>query len=138
MGITPPQLVKATHEFFRLHWRLRERPPVWCQKPFIGVGYFTGGHLPGCYALVRGHRVVYVGSAISRGNKRYEHYGLHSRMLSYVRRDRSIHRPDGQPGWTFRHGHSAIYTIGFPSERAYLAIALEHFPVGRFGDDLEN
>ncbi len=138
MPITPQRLRTATDEFFRLHWNLPDAPPAWCKRPFTGVGALEAGELPGCYALARGTGIVYIGSAISRGNARYVGYGLHSRILSYMQRDRSVHRADGQRVWSFRHGHSAIYTIGFPIERGYLAIALEHFLVGRFQDHLEN
>jgi hypothetical protein len=138
MPITPQRLRTATNEFFQLHWNLPEAPLVWCQRAFVGVGALEGGELPGCYALARDGGIVYIGSAISRGNSRYVGYGLHSRILSYMQRDRSVRRPDGQRVWRFRHGHSGIYTIGFPLKRGYLAIALEHFLVSRFQDQLEN
>jgi hypothetical protein len=139
MPITVQRLRTATEEFFRLHWNLPEAPPTWFERPFTGVGFpSTTGHLPGCYALARETGVVYIGSAISRGKTRYVGYGLHSRLLSYVRRDRSVRRPDGQHVWSFTRGHSSIYTIGFPLKRGYLALALEHFLVGRFQDQLEN
>ena len=138
MPITARRLRSATDEFFRLHWNLREAPPSWCKQPFTGVGALDRGELPGCYALMRDGDIVYIGSAISRGNQRYVGYGLHSRILSYMRRDRSVRRADAQRVWSFRHGHSGIYTIGFPLKRGYLAVALEHFLVGRFQDNLEN
>jgi hypothetical protein len=138
MPITPQRLRTATEEFFRLHWNLPEPPPSWCKRPFVGIGALHAGELPGCYALARKTGIVYIGSAVSRGNVRYVGYGLHSRILRYIRRDRSVHRPDGERVWSFTHGHSGIYTIGFPLERGYLAIALEHFLVGRFQNQLEN
>ena len=138
MPITPQRLRTARDEFFRLHWNLLGTPPTWCKRTFTGVGALDAGELPGCYALVRGTGIVYIGSAISRENPRYVGYGLHSRILSYMRRGRLIQRTDGRRVWSFRHGHSGIYTIGFPLERGYLAIALEHFLVGRFQNQLEN
>ena len=134
MPVSRRQLIKATEEFFRLHWKLDFSPPIWCKKPFIGVGSIDSPELPGCYALMRKKQIVYVGSAVSRGNKRYVGYGLNSRILSYIRRDRSIRRADGQRVWKFRYDHSGIYTIGFPIDRGYLASALEQFLIGRFGN----
>jgi hypothetical protein len=135
--MTSHRLKSATNEFFKLHWNLSEPSPRWCKRPFEGIGYLECGNLPGCYALVKDNNIVYIGSAISRGKKQYVGYGLHSRILSYIKRDRSIKRTDEQPAWTFRHGHTAIYTIGFSRERSYLAIALEHFLIGKL-PELEN
>ena len=135
MSISLKEIAVATDEFFKLHWLIPgETPPEWSSEPYTGTGFIPFGKLPGCYALLRVGEVVYIGSGVSRGNARYQGWGLASRLRQYTRRNAAA----GDDIWSFRYGHTGVHTIGFPTNRAYLVLALEMFLISRFSDRLDN
>ena len=136
MPLSRNRLVKETEHFLALHWPPNESKPTWSDKPWTGIDSVPHYNLQGCYALLRGDRITYIGSAFGRGNTLRRGFGISSRLAGYyVRRDRTVIREDKVPVYTFRHGYTAAYTIGF-SCYSYLAIALEHYLIGRFAADL--
>jgi hypothetical protein len=132
MPVSFTHLEHATREFFRLHWTLTESPPKWSQESWCGIGPIPSHDRPGCYALLQGDSVLYIGSAVGRGSARYKDFGLSLRVGRYLSRDRDVRRDDGLPVYAFRYDYTALHTIGFPRDMAYLVIALEYFLIGRF------
>jgi hypothetical protein len=138
MPVRQVELTEATAVFFDRHWNVPEPRPHWCETAWDGIGSVPFHDQPGCYALLRDGLVVYIGSAVGVGSKRYRSFGISFRLNSYIRRDRGRRRGDGKPVYRFRRNHTGAYTIGFPPQYAYLALALEHFLIGCFADQLEN
>lgn len=132
MKMEPDQktLMEFTEEFFRKHWNKEEigkEPPQWSGK------YFLEGSIPnhdkqGCYAFVRGNKITYIGVGTAQGSGRYRGHGIGSRFQSYMKVE-----SEGKYSATDEKLKEADYliTIGFDSEHAYLANALELFLIGR-------
>ena len=140
VSLTRTQLVRATNHFFDLHWPASEERPEWSNPLYVGIGHIPSGHLPGCYAIVRDSRIRYIGSGVARCNDRYPNHGLAARTHNYMRRDFAASKahPERMPIWTFRYGDEGFYSIGFPSARSYLAVALEFYLTDRFAQHLDN
>lgn len=133
-------LQESTCRFFDRHWHaptLGSVPPTWaCWSEFKGS--VPNHQYSGCYALFEGHTLTYVGLGASRGGGLYPEHGISRRLMAHViRSDRE--RGDGwaklRPGW---ERVTTIYTIGFPSEVAYIAPALESFLIRDFSGRLRN
>jgi hypothetical protein len=136
---TIEDLKVATKEFFTLHWLVKDVPvPEWWPEPYKGRGHIPFASLPGCYALERECKIVYVGSGVGRGNDRYPGHGLVTRVHQYTMRDREAPGQKEFRPRAFRFGHTAIYTIGFQQDFAYMVPALECYLIDRFIDTLEN
>ncbi|MGO5000539.1 hypothetical protein [Oceanisphaera sp. W20_SRM_FM3] len=123
-----------TDSFFEKHWssHLPTRPEwndVWA---FIGG--LPGGDTQGVYLLMsENEEVLYIGVGASKVGGRYSGHGIGSRVSEYHRMaegQRSVsleqrkYIPKGD--WAER-GLAKIVTIGFTSEYAYMAYALEAF-----------
>ena len=129
-------LKRHTAEFFRRHWdpeSLKEESPTW-KGPYRFEGSLEDHDKQGCYAVENNGEIVYLGSGVSRGGGLYEGHGIGTRIGHILVWDRSKPRPIAtrvykpRPKW---QGISAIYTIGFPTEWAYLALALEAYLISR-------
>lgn len=139
--ITRTQLVRATNKFFDLHWPDGEQRPAWSDSLYTGTGHVPFGHLPGCYAIVRGGSIRYIGSGVARCNDRYPNYGLAARTHNYLRRDfhASKKHPEKTPIWTLRDPHDeGLYCVGFPASRSYLVVSLEFYLTDAFCERLHN
>ena len=95
-------------------------------------GKVPNGKSKGCYAILEGEEVVYIGLGAKRGSGIYRGHGLNGRLKRYSRWDRislsekRVRVPVKQ--WS---NVMSIHTIGFPEEYSYLAHALEIFLLRR-------
>lgn len=128
--ITLEQLHERTAAFFDLHWPQGEPQPEWSSS-WTFTDTIPNHDQQGCYALLNGSRVLYIGVGAGRGPAAYLGAGLGSRLHRYWRRHRTTPLlPDGKANyepaadWS---DASAIVTIPFPADRSYLAYALEPF-----------
>jgi hypothetical protein len=121
-------MMKETSSFFNMHWNkdaIKSDPPKWEKWKkendiFINsIPYLENG---GCYALLKGEEIIYIGSGVSRGYERYINRGISNRLISHVVKSHN------RVGWVPRDNWSHItdiYTIGFGEEIASIALALE-------------
>ena len=138
--ITRDDLREATRRFFAKHWNPalcdQHEPPDW-SEPWELVGEMPGSARQGCYALVEGGVVTYIGKGGGRGSGGYPECGLGKRIGAYMRRAKDKGRTDGQRVYEFRElyrKHTGIMTIAFPSGYGYLALALEAYLIAEFTD----
>jgi len=120
------QLSKATSDFFDRHWDLSELPPIW-NPPWRFQGENHGQDAPGCYALIHGENVHYIGVATRHVEGRYAGSSLGARIANYWERvpgtPAGIYRPVSR--WTDKI--DGIIMIRLPESRWYLALALEGY-----------
>ena len=137
--LTKSNLQSVTNDFFKLHWNDKDlgQPPSW-----DGVWNFKGtvpNHdTPGCYALLAGDEVIYIGVGARKGSGHYEEHGLGARISSYWRKlapgsktkeaQDCIYQPVKK--WQER-GVDTILTLGLPRGRGYLAYSLEAYLIAR-------
>lgn len=139
--ISHPELIRASDEFFHLHWVRGEERPFWTSDLYTGIGHMAHGDQPGCYAIVRRGSIRYIGLAAGKGNARYPNFGLAGRTHNYLIRDFAASRahPERLPMWKLRYeGDEGLYCIGFPFARSYLAAALESYLIDKFRERLHN
>ena len=129
---TKEVLEKETVNFFSMHWNPAnvnvECPGGW--EEYSMKGPMKNRESPGCYALMNGENVVYVGSAVSRGAGIYINHGLGKRIGEYTRvkdwggstKERTYKFVDGWEGKV-----DSIITLGFHKDFSYLVPALEAF-----------
>lgn len=125
-------LKRFTNEFFRRHWSdsLTQPIPTWNNdwKWKGSVPYHDKG---GVYALFdASHTIVYIGLGASVGGGLYKAHGISRRLLAHVittdrTKGRGFYIPQKQ--WS---EVAAIGALGFPTEYAYLAPALEDYLIG--------
>uniref|UniRef100_UPI0033404149 hypothetical protein n=1 Tax=Castellaniella defragrans TaxID=75697 RepID=UPI0033404149 len=124
-----PEIIRAkTNEFFRLHWPKTEteEAPVWeSWDPFLRTP-IPNYDKPGCYALVAGDTVDYVGLAISKGWGAYKKNGISIRLYGHVLLVDKSKDSTYMLREKWRH-ITGICTIPFPDKYIYLAPALERF-----------
>jgi hypothetical protein len=126
-------LYESANLFFSRHWKtdILELPtPTWV-GPYRFEGPVPEGRKGGCYALFRGSNLVYVGVGSSKGSRIYPEHGITRRLMSHVMRADSTKgkgRYAPLPRWSYV---TEIHVIGFPSEQACLAYALEDFLIGK-------
>jgi hypothetical protein len=133
---TVVDLKQRTRTFLARHWdpgRLGAAPS-W-SKPWRFQGSIPNHDLPGCYALLQGDEVVYIGAGAGKGKLRYIGHGLGSRLQNYFARDFTVKATD-LGGWQYRPtarapGITAVATIGFGVRYWYMAHALEAFLIDR-------
>ena len=127
---------RETQEFIRRHWDISkldtEESPIWCEYGLTGT--CPNEDRPGCYALVEGGEVTYIGSGASQGHGIYEGCGLGHRLNGYLQYDRTQpaatladRRYKPKPQYTF----TSLHTFGFPRVYGYMALALESFLLNR-------
>lgn len=87
--------------------------------------------MQGVYAFVKEHTVTYIGVGTSFGSGRYASHGLGRRFKAYTRVIDGAHTPT-DPRLI---DAGCMMTIGFPSEHAYLANALELFLISRMNTE---
>ena len=135
------RILKASlKKFLDLHWHssFTHERPVW-SKCWTGIGELPNRQLPGCYALLSGQGIEYIGSGIRRGKNGYTDNGLGGRAAAtYSRWDKQATLGDGTRIYRFMDGWKGVYTVGFPPELGYLALAFEHFLIIRHGAHLRN
>jgi hypothetical protein len=123
-------LEQNTSAFFRRHWvadEIGDSPPRW--KPWKEFLYSSvpNHDKAGCYALVCGQELMYVGLGASKGGGIYDEHGLSRRLMAHVicaDRERGGEWSKLQPTWSSITG---LYTIGFAKDSAYLAASLETY-----------
>ena len=121
---------KETAAFFNRHWG-GVKPPVWSENPYTFQGEIPNGTSRGCYALLEGRKVVYIGLGVKRGKGRYEGHGIDARLkkgyLRAVKRKKSSGKDQPRVPVKKWASITAIYTIGFPEKYSYLANSLEAY-----------
>ena len=128
--ITLERLKAATEDFFTRHWVERElgpKPTFWDGR-WEFKGTVPNHDKPGCYALLSGKEVVYIGVGARRGAGRYEGMGLGAR-LTHVWKTKGGQRTgeyEPEKKWADRK-IDAVATMGLPRKYGYLAYALEAF-----------
>jgi hypothetical protein len=128
----------ATIQFFKLHWSSKELPPFpeWSDE-YHFVGEIFNNEKQGCYVLLKDNSVVYIGSAVSKGNGLYTECGIGYRFNKYLRWDKTKAKDINQRHYLPKEEIADITsarTIGFSSGFGYLALALEAFLIVRFKD----
>lgn len=124
------ELNNATKMFFDRHWNdacdIGTSPAWTAWQPFLR-GSVPNHTKSGCYALFQKDKLIYVGLGASRGSERYVEHGISRRLLAHVIcRDHER----GSEWHKLRHGWEhidAIHTLGFESQTAYMAAAVETF-----------
>ncbi|MBW1732720.1 MAG: hypothetical protein JRJ75_17950 [Deltaproteobacteria bacterium] len=133
--VTIDQIQKVTDEFLGRHWHLNQldttEVPAW-KGPYSFFGNVPNGDKQGCYALINGNEVVYIGLGISRGYGTYEGHGIGARLNNHVLKwDRNRPPKDKRrfymPRKYWKDKLTGIHTIGFPRRYGYMACALEAF-----------
>lgn len=120
--------------FFEKHWNIASPArPEW-NDVWAFIGGLPGGDTQGVYLLMNeSDEVLYIGVGASKVGGRYSGHGIGSRASAYhcmaegqrsVSLEQRKYVPKGD--WTER-GLAKIVTIGFTSEYAYMAYALEAF-----------
>jgi hypothetical protein len=123
-------LEEATNTFFRKHWSVSEvsfQFPEWKAWREFLYGSVPNYDVGGCYALFAESELLYVGLGASQGGGLYPNHGISRRLMAHViasDRQRGTSWSKLRDSW---NNVTAIYTIGFPNEVAYLAAALESF-----------
>lgn len=136
--ITMSDIQEATKRFFARHWSIADcdgRPaPDW-SEPWRLVGAMPSTDKQGCYVLLVGDMVKYIGSGVGRGFGRYKECGLGARTWNYMKWDRSKKTSLAQRVYVMTKPYvdvTSLATIGFPSGYGYLALALEAFLISEF------
>lgn len=124
------KLEQTTNQFFLRHWSNENLPyqrPDWMEWKDFLYGSVPNYDLGGCYVLFSGNDLIYVGLGASRGSGLYVDHGISRRLMAHVI---ASDRLRGKEWSKLREPWSnvtALFTIGFPNEYAYLAAALESF-----------
>ena len=145
MGITTEpislgDLRDATRQFFNLHWCLDESkiadpPPEW-NDPWLFQGTIPKQDKPGCYALLDGENIKYIGVGAGQAPGDYQHAGLGKRLHEYWRRDNNyldlpLNERKYKPSEKYAEWLTGIITMGLDKNYGYLARALEAFLIAR-------
>ena len=125
---TYTSLVELTANFFHLHWNnhLLGDCPTWLTWDNFLFGSVPNHAHAGCYAVLFGENLGYVGLGASRGGGIYVEHGISRRLT------RNVIQPDRARGrdWSKLRDRyadaTAICTIGLPSAN-YLAASLETY-----------
>ena len=133
MDATVEALRRETGQFFRRHWNVDAcgcNPPEWRSTPARFTGSVPCHDMGGCYALVEGGVVVYIGLGASHGGGLYPEHGISRRLLKHAIRQDSEGRCEPQTKWS---SVTEIWTIGFGHDLKYIALALEDYLIGSLG-----
>ena len=132
--ISKQDLEKTTKEFLIRHCIVDSNSDsideTWSEYNFVGS--IPNQDRMGCYALVRGGNVIYIGSGTKLGNGIYEGFGIGSRLSAHVvswdktekTKDKTDRKYKPKEKWK---GVSQIYTYGFSKNLGYMAPALEAY-----------
>ena len=121
-------LVAATNDFCIKFCNSKLNFPSWNTNDIWEFdGTIKDGNKRGCYALLRGEEIIYVGVGIGHSTETYKGSGLGDRLKNYwiVNKGKSgegakMYR--SRDNWSEING---IITIGFDEENYFLAAALE-------------
>ena len=124
-------LKRETDTFFHRHWVTAEigaAPPKWESSPSRFTGSIPNYNKGGCYALIEGGTVVYIGVGTRLGAGRYTEHGISLRLLSHVIHPVGEGRHEPRERWS---SVTEILTIGFDPGQTYLAPSLEDYLIGK-------
>ena len=128
--ITVSQLHQATTKFFdRYIAKNLDLPTTWsAPKKTDGTsGLSPNGDRSGCYALLAGDEVKYVGVGRSWKKGRYQENALDARIRAHgLLVDKATNTYITRDKWRAL-GIDSLVTIGFPHELFFLASALEDY-----------
>ncbi len=139
--VTMADIQRATDEFIKKHWNSRacgEVPDASWKEWAALTGEIPNNDKQGCYALVVGGRVVYVGSAVSRGAGKYTGNGIGKRLGDYTTWDRTKKGSGGRRVYCMCDGfdpNTRVFTFGVPVPYGYLALALADYLILGFNTD---
>lgn len=123
-------LKSLTAEFFCRHWNeaiIGSAPPIWSDR-YEFIGSLPNHDKQGVYAFVNHkNEVTYIGVATSQGGGPYRGHGLGKRFQAYARVINDAHSPTDSR----LKEAGGMVTIGFSTNHAYIANALELFLLGR-------
>lgn len=133
-------LVEHTEEFFRRHWPVctSQAAPVWDYE-WEWKGPVPHHSKGGVYALLNETgEILYIGLGASVGRGGRVGYGISRRLLGHViitdkQKGRGHYKP--RKKWS---EVAVVAAVGFPSEYAYLAPALEDFLIGIINPPINN
>lgn len=131
---TLKEIEQATLDFFERHWdKSSSTKPMHWKSNWPWKGSVPYHDKAGVYALINEDGVViYIGLGASIGNNTYPDHGISRRLVSHVlRTDRTKGNGHYVPHKNWLEVRD-IGAIGFPTEYAYLAPALEDFLIRKF------
>lgn len=103
------------------------KPPKWSDPTPVKEPFPPNGNKQGVYAFVKGNVVTYIGVGTSKGHGLYRGHGIGKRFQAYAK------YVDGQYKAVDARLKEAgrAMTIGFNTEEAYLANALELYLIAK-------
>lgn len=134
-------LKRETDRFISLHWKgdyCKEGPDQLEWRTWNMQGAMPHQEKQGCYALLSGDTIVYIGSGTSRGGGRYAGWGLGSRVTTHTRLSKKGKLEDRayEPNVYWKEkGVTGLMTFGFPEGFGYLALALEAYLISKLSPE---
>jgi len=137
------QLNKATDEFFQKYWSIEkngQHPYKWENNAWEFTGSIPNNDKKGCYALVKGDEVRYIGVGIGNSSERYVGSELGDRLKRYwqVNKDNDSHNEYKARSVWEGEEFTGIITIAFDEEHFPIAAALEVYLIRELGPTLLN
>jgi len=125
------ELLQATEEFFNFYWNPSHgSPPKWSEQWDFNSS-IPNHDKRGCYALVKGKEIIYIGVGIGKSSGNYYGSGLGDRLKRYWKLNKDSKKDKKyQPtkNWT---EVTSLMTLGFKEEHYHLAAALEIFLINK-------
>ncbi|OFY95844.1 MAG: hypothetical protein A3K10_02640 [Bacteroidetes bacterium RIFCSPLOWO2_12_FULL_31_6] len=127
------KLNEITNLFFQKHWNISsENHPKWSEEWSFN-GTIPNHDRQGCYALIKGGEIIYIGVGIGNGDGNYVGCGLGNRLKRYWKVNKNTNS-ESKRSYTQKEKWEevdSIKTIGFHPEYFYLAAALEIFLIDK-------
>lgn len=77
------ELTETTNLFFQQHWNISSQSPPQWSKEWLFNETIPNHDKQGCYALLKGTEIVYIGVGIGNGDGNYVGCGLGNRLKRY-------------------------------------------------------
>ncbi len=116
-------LDNVLNEFIELHWNKDDSSlviPIWTH--YDGQEEVPFKNAAGCYVMVSGSELAYVGSCLGQG-------GISKRIRDYLKPSTLNNRK-----YEFKW-YDSVYLIAFDPKISYLAAAFEFFLINRLSND---
>lgn len=132
---TYKNLILHTNDFFDKHWRSSESNPrpKWTALHSNFTNKYENFDKQGCYAFFHNDDLIYIGLGIRSGKGIYKNRGLSSRTNTYF-----PVKPVSKPLNKIAIKTTAMTTIGFLPDDAYLAAALEVFLIKKLQPEMND
>jgi hypothetical protein len=123
--VTMDAVRRSTEAFFNMHWACACERPKWGEI-WTFTGVYEDLRKPGCYAVLSGDAVLYLGVGASVHDGSDRDGGLGRRMKRFWRQSPGKKTGQYEPVQKWDGHHiTGLCTIGFHHRHAYLANALE-------------